>query len=153
MQWTLQQSNSGVVNTLTAPVVDPVSGQPALKSGNVTARKFNAKWYAFAASLYEMRSADDYGARARTHAISAIGSETPALHSLAGRDPKGQSNPGPTICACMNVGINTVRDAVSSGAYSIDDIGKVTGAGTSCGSCKPELTTILEQAKTLSAAE
>jgi assimilatory nitrate reductase catalytic subunit len=46
---------------------------------------------------------------------------------------------GPTICACLGIGENTIREAVRCGAATVTAIGNMTGAGKSCGSCLPEL--------------
>lgn len=209
MHWTRQQSSAGWVNGLTPPKVDPVSGQPAFKRTPSDARKFNASWYGFAASVNQMHPTQTYAAiarslsgwqgefagletpanwqdfardllelgastasvmhgvqtriafhdgprlvglffvsptpvqLARTHVISLIGTETPALQALAGRSGAGQPDPGTTICACMNVGINTVKAAIAAGATSVEAIGSATCAGTNCGSCKPELASLL----------
>jgi assimilatory nitrate reductase catalytic subunit len=48
------------------------------------------------------------------------------------------------VCACFQVGLETVRQAVASGASrSVEDIGRALGAGTNCGSCLPELKRIV----------
>lgn len=222
MHWTRQRSSAGTVNSLIDSVVDPVSGQPASKSCPVSLQKFEAAWYAFAASLYDIPVQGDYAAvartltgwqgefagqhapedwegfarqilkipdgeisvvcddnsvqtriaihedhklvalffasprpvtLARTHVVSLVGTDVSALHALAGRGGADQPNPGPAICACMNVGINTVKTAIAEGARSVDAIGAATCAGTSCGSCKPELTALLSQFELPMAAE
>lgn len=48
MHWTDAFSGSARIGTLVAPNVDPVSGQPALKSTRANAAKFNACQYGFA---------------------------------------------------------------------------------------------------------
>jgi assimilatory nitrate reductase catalytic subunit len=54
---------------------------------------------------------------------------------------------GPTICACFSVGLEAIRAAIaSSGAPSPEEIGAALRAGTSCGSCVPELRRILAEA-------
>ena len=221
MHWTRQRSSAGTVNSVTASHVDPVSGQPALKSSAVTISRFDAAWYAFAASIQDMSADADYAAvarsltgwqgefagltvppdwadyarkmlktgddvaamvdtqtgqtrlafhangtltglffagaspvaLARSHAIALVGTDTPPLQALAGRASKDQPDPGATICACMTVGINTLRAAIAGGATTVDALGKATCAGTSCGSCKPELAALLAQAPNQMAAE
>lgn len=222
MHWTRQQSSAGVVNVLSAPKVDPVSGQPALKANQVSVQKFNASWYGFAASLKTMTPKGPYSAVARTltgwqaecagvtiladweemarnltgisdgtasemydqtgqqtriafhegdqltglffagpapvtlsrsHAVSLIGTSTPPLQALAGRGGADQRDPGVTICACLNVGINTLRDAILAGAESVEALGVATCAGTNCGSCKPELAELIAESRQLVAAE
>ncbi|PJI92723.1 assimilatory nitrate reductase (NADH) alpha subunit apoprotein [Yoonia maricola] len=66
MHWTRQLTTSGTVNSLTAPVTDPVSGQPALKSGAVVANVYKAKWYGFLASADAMTPQTPYAAIAKT---------------------------------------------------------------------------------------
>ena len=66
MHWTRQRNASGPVNAVVQTRVDPISGQPALKSGRVSARKFNAAWYAFVASANPIRQYGAYCAVART---------------------------------------------------------------------------------------
>ena len=43
----------------------------------------------------------------------------------------------------MNVGVNTVKEAIKAGARTVEAIGDATCAGTNCGSCKPELAELL----------
>lgn len=50
----------------------------------------------------------------------------------------------PVICACFQVGVETVRKAVAGGAVrTVEEIGQTLRAGTNCGSCLPELKRIL----------
>jgi assimilatory nitrate reductase catalytic subunit len=61
---------------------------------------------------------------------------------LAGLAP-GFSDLGSVICACRNVRRRTLTDAVTAGARDLDALGAVTGAGVTCGSCRPELARLL----------
>jgi assimilatory nitrate reductase catalytic subunit len=64
---------------------------------------------------------------------------------LAGRDNSDQPDPGPMVCSCFSVGVNTIVEAIQSkGLTSVDDIGKALQAGTNCGSCRSELASILQ---------
>ena len=73
-------------------------------------------------------------------ALAAPVDETGArLRLLAGRAGTGSVDPGSTVCACFNVGRNTILAAIAAGADTPDGIGKLTSAGTSCGSCRAEL--------------
>jgi assimilatory nitrate reductase catalytic subunit len=48
------------------------------------------------------------------------------------------------VCACFQVGLDAVRNAINSGgATSVGDIGRTLRAGTNCGSCLPELKRII----------
>ncbi|UWR21221.1 nitrate reductase [Sulfitobacter sp. S190] len=89
----------------------------------------------------------------RATIVGLIGSDTPPLAALAGRAPADQPDAGATVCACFNVGRNTLLDAVAAGAGTVTALGEMTCAGTNCGSCKPELATLLEQAQIPMAAE
>jgi assimilatory nitrate reductase catalytic subunit len=63
---------------------------------------------------------------------------------LSGKSADGISDPGPVICACFGVGLNTIRAALANGtAANLDAIGTALRAGTNCGSCVPELKKIL----------
>lgn len=214
MHWTRQRSAGSPVNSLLAPVTDPVSGQPALKAGVVTATKFKPKWYGYLATKTAIVPQTTYAAIARTHTgwqaefanaqspsdwetearrlsgqttgdasvqtdpttgviriaivldgvitalffaaphpvtlsrtavISLIGSETAPLAALAGRNPADMPDAGATVCACFNVGRNTLLNAISCGADSVAALGETTCAGTNCGSCKPELKALLSE--------
>jgi assimilatory nitrate reductase catalytic subunit len=90
---------------------------------------------------------------ARHNAISLIGTDVPALAAMAGRIGAGQPDPGRTLCACMNVGVNTVQRAIDTGATTTDAVGIATRAGTNCGSCKPEIQALLAAATLLMAAQ
>ncbi|MEL6838992.1 MAG: nitrate reductase [Pseudomonadota bacterium] len=222
MHWTRQRSTLGAINAVTTPLTDPVSGQPALKAGAVSASVYRAKWYGFLACSDELKPQTPYAAIARTQtgwqaelaghrvptdwvaearllsglsqgesalqsdpatgtirvaiqidgliaalffasphpvvlsraaAISAIGTDTGALAALAGRAPADQPDPGATVCACFNVGRNTLLAAAAAGAQSVAALGEATCAGTNCGSCKPELAALLAEAALPMAAE
>jgi assimilatory nitrate reductase catalytic subunit len=77
-----------------------------------------------------------------------------ATETLAGRPGADAPDPGPTVCACLNVGLNTIRAAIESGqALSVAALGEALGAGTSCGSCRPELSGLLSRFRLPEAAE
>jgi len=74
--------------------------------------------------------------------------------ALAGRPAANRPDPGATVCACLNIGINTIREAILSGrALSVAALGETLGAGTSCGSCRPELAGLLTRFRLPLAAE
>ena len=89
----------------------------------------------------------------RNYITTLIGQDMPAIQALAGLPGADQPDPGAQICSCMNVGVNTVRAAILAGATTVDAIGTATGAGTNCGSCKPELAGLFESCQTPLAAE
>ena len=62
---------------------------------------------------------------------------------LSGRAPAGE-DVGRIICACFSVGEKTIAKAIEQQQLAtIDAIGECLKAGTSCGSCVPEIKTIL----------
>ncbi|MEL6465538.1 MAG: nitrate reductase [Pseudomonadota bacterium] len=221
MHWTRQRTGA-LVNAVIQASTDPVSGQPALKFGQVTARRFAARWYGFAVAQSTLHVFGEYCAVARTNtgwqaelaganhgadaetilthlvgaltgslshvrddatgvqrlahhedgrltallflaptpvqlsrpqAIAAIGQDSPSGAVLAGRAAGAQVDPGPTVCACMSVGLNDIKRAIAEGAASVDALGVCTGAGTNCGACKPELAGLLPTHPTAVAAE
>jgi assimilatory nitrate reductase catalytic subunit len=70
------------------------------------------------------------------------------LALLAGRPPRAARDPGRKVCVCMNVGANTILDAiVENKLASADAVSAATAAGSGCGSCKPEIQRLLDQAQ------
>ena len=64
---------------------------------------------------------------------------------LTGRPGKGRTDAGRVVCACFNVGENTLVEAIRAGKVdSVEAIGALLKAGTNCGSCIPELHALLE---------
>ena len=65
---------------------------------------------------------------------------------LSGRGIDGCIDTGPVVCACFAVGLNVILEAVRSRqAVTIEQIGEALRAGTSCGSCLPELKRIVHE--------
>jgi len=62
---------------------------------------------------------------------------------LAGRSAAPMPDAGPMVCACLKVGARRIEAAVVSGAASIEAVGSATGAGTNCGSCRPEIARLI----------
>ncbi len=90
---------------------------------------------------------------ARAHAVRLIGSAD-AGSGLAGRPGADRPDPGATICACFDVGVNTILTAIHArGLRSVEEVGRALRAGTNCGSCRPELAALLKGATLNEAAE
>jgi assimilatory nitrate reductase catalytic subunit len=89
---------------------------------------------------------------ARSHVASLLGSvET---NVLAGHPQADRPDAGPTICACLNVGLNTImRALIDQQLLSVEAIGSALGAGTNCGSCRPELAALVARHARREAAE
>lgn len=92
-------------------------------------------------------------ALARDMLVSRLGAEAPQ-EALSGRSRADRPDPGPTVCACLNVGLNTIRHAIETGqALTVPALGQALGAGTSCGSCRPELIALLARFRLREAGE
>jgi assimilatory nitrate reductase catalytic subunit len=89
---------------------------------------------------------------ARPHVASLLGSvET---NVLAGQPQADRPDAGPTICACLNVGLNTImRALIDQRLMSVEAIGSALGAGTNCGSCRPEIAALVARHACREAAE
>ncbi len=53
---------------------------------------------------------------------------------------------GKLVCSCNNVGEGNLKSCISSGCKDFTTLCSQTGAGTGCGSCRPEVRVILENA-------
>jgi assimilatory nitrate reductase catalytic subunit len=124
----------------TAQVADPARGMHRLafaEGGRLTAALFVAR---------------DPVLLSRSHVASLLGTADGGV--LAGRPGADQPDPGATVCACLNVGMNTIRRAIADdGLMSVDAIGAALGAGTNCGSCRPELAALIARHNHREAAE
>ena len=81
-------------------------------------------------------------ALSRSHLAAALGNPCePGL--LAGRPGGDRPDGGAVVCACLGVGVNTILEGIRDGLASVEAIGEALGAGTSCGSCRPELRALL----------
>lgn len=235
LHWTDQCASAARVDSLIAPITDPVSGQPASKSTQVSVRPFNAQWHGFWVYADTAQSKQGHGspgfasrspavpgsywAQARcgggyrvecagqgevnqaaddihTRMIAAfphaaaltyedaergvlrrawfadetlLGAcfisrlpldlprdwaagllsqdKTNRAHILAGRPGAQTPDRGTIICACMDVGLNTIRAACKAGALSIEAVGAKTHAGTNCGACRPEIKQEIDRAR------
>jgi assimilatory nitrate reductase catalytic subunit len=89
---------------------------------------------------------------ARNHMAGMIG-EAPN-GALAGRPSADRPDPGAIVCACFDVGVNTILAAITEQKLvSVEQIGAALNAGTNCGSCRPELAGLLASLKVQQAAE
>lgn len=63
---------------------------------------------------------------------------------LTGKPPLGTPDIGKIVCACFNVGEKTILSAIKEGQLSTpQEVGRTCKAGTNCGSCVPEIKTLL----------
>jgi assimilatory nitrate reductase catalytic subunit len=54
-------------------------------------------------------------------------------------------NQGKQVCSCYSVGEKTINEAIAQGCGSVDALGEKLQCGTKCGSCKPELASLINQ--------
>lgn len=52
---------------------------------------------------------------------------------------------GKLVCSCNNVGSENILNKIASGCNTLKDLCDTTGAGTGCGSCRPEVKRLLEE--------
>jgi assimilatory nitrate reductase catalytic subunit len=63
---------------------------------------------------------------------------------LAGRSDSGGVDRGAILCSCFEIGDRQIVDAVlNRGCMTVEAVGKALGAGTNCGSCRPEIGRII----------
>jgi assimilatory nitrate reductase catalytic subunit len=71
------------------------------------------------------------------------------LGLLSGRARQAGADPGPTVCACFGVGRKTIEIAIrEQGCKDAGEVTACTKAGGNCGSCVPEIRSILAEALT-----
>ncbi|WP_146588204.1 nitrate reductase [Puniceibacterium confluentis] len=88
----------------------------------------------------------------RDYLVTLPGNAAEAV--LTGQSPADMPDPGPIVCSCFGVGMNTILTAIESQVLTtVDQIGVALQAGTNCGSCRPELTALLARGQVREAAE
>jgi assimilatory nitrate reductase catalytic subunit len=65
---------------------------------------------------------------------------------LAGRPASAADDQGPPVCVCMGVGRLKILEVAATG-MAFAQICSTTGAGTNCGSCRPEIMKIAADAR------
>jgi assimilatory nitrate reductase catalytic subunit len=79
--------------------------------------------------------------------VSQLGEQQTAA-VLAGRAAVPRPDKGAIVCVCFDVGMKTILRAVSEqGLTSVAEVGAALNAGTNCGSCRPAIARLLEEAK------
>jgi assimilatory nitrate reductase catalytic subunit len=72
---------------------------------------------------------------------------------LIGAPLNPEADSGPQICSCFGVGRNTIIDCIRSmGCKTPGEVGLLLKAGTNCGSCVPEIRSLIAQAAVSDAA-
>ena len=70
---------------------------------------------------------------------------------VAGRPGADMPDKGAIVCSCFSVGAKEIAAAVRTGCGSVEAVGKVTCAGTNCGSCKSEIREIVDEHRIVAA--
>jgi assimilatory nitrate reductase catalytic subunit len=86
----------------------------------------------------------------RSWLAGLIGQEMPdrreRLRVLAGRPASVGVDAGAIVCACLEVGINQIlRTITQAGCHTVAAVGAACGAGTNCGSCRPEIGKLIQE--------
>ncbi|MEM0948085.1 MAG: molybdopterin-dependent oxidoreductase [Pseudomonadota bacterium] len=88
----------------------------------------------------------------RDYLVTRPGTE--GVDVLTGRTPAHFPDPGPVLCSCFGVGINTIVTTIETdGLMSVDQVGAALKAGTNCGSCKSEIADLLNRCRVREVAE
>ena len=66
---------------------------------------------------------------------------------LAGRPREAGPDRGSIICVCHDVGECEIAAAIAGGCATVACIGNATRAGTNCGSCRPHIARMIEDAQ------
>lgn len=65
--------------------------------------------------------------------------------SLLRSGKKAEPVIGKLVCSCNSVGVGNIQQQIKSGCHSLKEICAVTGAGTGCGSCRPEVQRLMDE--------
>jgi assimilatory nitrate reductase catalytic subunit len=78
----------------------------------------------------------------------AAAEEANSVELLAGRSATPVPPKGPIVCACFDVGLNTIVDAIAGQSLvTVEDVGTAIAAGTNCGSCRPAIQRLIGEIK------
>jgi assimilatory nitrate reductase catalytic subunit len=66
---------------------------------------------------------------------------------VAGRPGLGHTDRGAIICSCFGIGAIQIEKAVAEGCLSVEAISRALNAGSNCGSCRGEISRILNQSR------
>jgi assimilatory nitrate reductase catalytic subunit len=70
-------------------------------------------------------------------------SDTDRAVLLIGRAPGRPISTAPIVCACRAVRADRIETAIAAGAVDVDAVAEATGAGSACGSCRPQISRML----------
>lgn len=67
------------------------------------------------------------------------------VQALLTQTPVQDSQQSRKVCSCFNVSENEIVEAIATGCNSVKAIGNKLKCGTNCGSCKPEIQSLLNE--------
>jgi assimilatory nitrate reductase catalytic subunit len=71
-----------------------------------------------------------------------------SMELLAGRPAAPIPDRGPIVCACFDVGLKTIVEAIGSQRLvDVEAVGRALSAGTNCGSCRPAIQQLIGENK------
>ncbi|EPC02338.1 nitrate reductase [Litchfieldella anticariensis FP35 = DSM 16096] len=65
----------------------------------------------------------------------------------------GEADSGPLVCSCHQVGQKAIVEAIRGGDTSVEALGARLACGTQCGSCIPELKSLIEEERSHARSE
>jgi len=78
----------------------------------------------------------------------AAATSPPTINLLAGRPAMPQVDRGAIVCACFDIGLKTIVEAIGSrGLMSVEEVGLALSAGTNCGSCRPAIRRLIGECR------
>jgi assimilatory nitrate reductase catalytic subunit len=99
-----------------------------------------------AAALYVTRSGKLPGREWLIERLAAT--EASSVELLAGRSAAPVVERGPIVCACFDVGLTTIVEAIGSQRLvSVEAVGRALSAGTNCGSCRPAIARLIGECR------
>ncbi|KAA0009960.1 nitrate reductase [Billgrantia pellis] len=128
---------------------DPASGR--LRAAGVD-EAGRLRWWFMSGAPRELPNLTWLAAR---FAEAAIGEGLAPPHRrrlLAGCDD-GAAHQGPVVCSCHQVGQRAILGAIREGDDSVEALGARLACGTQCGSCIPELKSLIEEETAHASAE
>ncbi|MGQ7247848.1 nitrate reductase [Halomonas sp. V046] len=121
---------------------DPASGR--LRAAGIEHGRL--RWWLMVAPVGELPGLGWVCERLTEAAAGGVLSAEQRRRVLAGCDD-GAADQGPVVCSCHQVGRNAIVTAIRGGDDSVEALGARLACGTQCGSCVPELKSLLEEEK------
>jgi assimilatory nitrate reductase catalytic subunit len=78
----------------------------------------------------------------------AAAEQASSVELLAGRPVTPPVDNGPIVCACFDVGLNTIIAAIAGQRLvSVEAVGRAISAGSNCGSCRPAIQRLIGESR------